>query len=806
MRNSLKVFVLPCEDLGLWQEERNVIGQEIQERSFLLNQEREEIDRENRFNAPVWRDYSEKQRRVKEMQKRVEQIIERENRITLNGRRKYLQCIKPNVNYYENCPPLRKLSNSQNVGSANSRLMTLERQSSFECSNTSQKTLTLSRQPQSSKTRFSRYMNELEPKKVQSSTSLHLRPTPSEKRMQTTSLQYPDSSGMPEVQSEAKIEYKHLKDAEMEGRVQWKNMVVFKKCLELCTPELKDELRKLDPEISEEALDKTMFRFMQFDSVRRSLTEVERVTNIMDPGIMAGERVKYYRDLVNEYLEERGLSDEHGPIKDADLSSHKKIEEEDQATLDKFQEILKKKQEAAKKAKEAKVQESERKEVLPQLPIKYSVHPTPYDRVGKIVAQVNASVAKASVHVPRKEHKSAFYNLSKRFDANLRRQHERKKVERENQTGPFIGNRTIVPVAKQHRYEASAMTLNERREYAEELMQRFRLKTANAPMIDESAGHRVSADMYCKFLIDNAYDYGVPPRYVEEPRIRRKILEGSYPNYTVKEGELSTVLRFAWKGKLKKLRQVLKDEKFQKKINRVDGLKRTALHYAASWGCTRTLNILLRCPGADVNMRDCHGKTPLYKAMEIGSIECVKALIKAGADTRIKAQDSRDALIHLLHFYGDERFEMFKLLWDVSPRTYDNNKLGEMNILHKSLMSDKNIVLLKCIDYMLNQGCDVDAREGNGRTAAHIAAIDGRADILQLLMAHHMNPLHKDLNNKTVIDYTLTGTKIYDLLQNYFEYGPGDIAEASNLRDGKDKHNMRQAEEYRTKHFGHRFL
>ena len=55
--------------------------------------------------------------------------------------------------------------------------------------------------------------------------------------------------------------------------------------------------------------------------------------------------------------------------------------------------------------------------------------------------------------------------------------------------------------------------------------------------------------------------------------------------------------------------------------------------------------------------------------MEIGSIECVKALIKAGADTRIQAQDSRDALAYLLHFYGDERYEIFKLLWDVSPRT-----------------------------------------------------------------------------------------------------------------------------------------
>jgi len=192
--------------------------------------------------------------------------------------------------------------------------------------------------------------------------------------------------------------------------------------------------------------------------------------------------------------------------------------------------------------------------------------------------------------------------------------------------------------------------------------------------------------------------------------------------------------------------------------------------------------------------------------MEIGSIECVKALIKAGANTRIKAQDSRDALTHLLHFYGDERFEMFKLLWDVSPRTNAESRLGEMSFLHMALMNNKHIVVLKCIDYVLHQGLDVNAREGNGRTGAHIAVIDQRADILQLLMAHQMNPFYEDLDNKSVIDYAQPDSKIYNILQNYFEYGPGDIAEASNLRDGSNKHNIRQAEAYRTKYFGHRFL
>lgn len=46
--------------------------------------------------------------------------------------------------------------------------------------------------------------------------------------------------------------------------------------------------------------------------------------------------------------------------------------------------------------------------------------------------------------------------------------------------------------------------------------------------------------------------------HVAEPRVRRKIMEGSYPNFTVKdENELPSLLRYVWKGKLKKLKKYL---------------------------------------------------------------------------------------------------------------------------------------------------------------------------------------------------------------------------------------------------------
>ena len=72
-----KIFVLPCKDLGLWQEERNLIEQELNERAFFLQQEREKSERESCSEGPIAvpRDYNNMRRLAKKMEKRAEQII-----------------------------------------------------------------------------------------------------------------------------------------------------------------------------------------------------------------------------------------------------------------------------------------------------------------------------------------------------------------------------------------------------------------------------------------------------------------------------------------------------------------------------------------------------------------------------------------------------------------------------------------------------------------------------------------------------------------------------------------------------------
>ena len=96
-------------------------------------------------------------------------------------------------------------------------------------------------------------------------------------------------------------------------------------------------------------------------------------------------------------------------------------------------------------------------------------------------------------------------------------------------------------------------------------------------------------------------------------------------------------------------------------------------------------------------------------------MDCVKALVGAGANARIWARDTRDPLTYLLEFHGDERYEIFKFLWDYTLRTGDKVEPGKLTLLHKAVLNNKAIVNLKCVNHMLLNEVDMSARDGDGR-------------------------------------------------------------------------------------------
>ena len=82
----------------------------------------------------------------------------------------------------------------------------------------------------------------------------------------------------------------------------------------------------------------------------------------------------------------------------------------------------------------------------------------------------------------------------------------------------------------------------------------------------------------------------------------------------------------------------------------------------------------------------------------------------------IPARDSRDILTFLLHFYGDERFELFEYLWDSLPKGAKVAEEGKLTYLHRAMLADKAIIVLKCADHIIcDNQTNLNAKEGQAR-------------------------------------------------------------------------------------------
>ena len=84
-------------------------------------------------------------------------------------------------------------------------------------------------------------------------------------------------------------------------------------------------------------------------------------------------------------------------------------------------------------------------------------------------------------------------------------------------------------------------------------------------------------------------------------------------------------------GDVEGLARYLENERRWGKINlQVDSKGRSALHLASSFGDEPLMNILLKVPGIDLNLRDSMGMTPLFKAAQVNSPRCIVRLLESG--------------------------------------------------------------------------------------------------------------------------------------------------------------------------------
>jgi ankyrin repeat protein len=201
------------------------------------------------------------------------------------------------------------------------------------------------------------------------------------------------------------------------------------------------------------------------------------------------------------------------------------------------------------------------------------------------------------------------------------------------------------------------------------------------------------------------------------------------------------------------------------------GLQLTPLYVAASQGY-KEISELLIANGADVNPKDENVMAPLRVAAELGHKEVVELLIAKGADVNgdmggwtpldVVAVKKSQSGLDLATING--LTEIADLLRKHGGKTRDELKAAESIVVAVELGN------IEAVKQHLNDGTEVNVKDGTGRTPLHWAAIEGHKEIAELLIAAGADLNAKDKYGNTPLDWAMNvkgGRETADLLRKH---------------------------------------
>ena len=193
-------------------------------------------------------------------------------------------------------------------------------------------------------------------------------------------------------------------------------------------------------------------------------------------------------------------------------------------------------------------------------------------------------------------------------------------------------------------------------------------------------------------------------------------------------------------------------------VNAKDDKGRIPLHRAAREGHTEVAELLI-ANGAYVNAKDKEGKTPLYHAARWGHKNTTALLIAAGADVNAKDDKGRTPLDRAVGYT-----EIIALLRNHGGRTAQELK---------ALIDAAEEGNIEAVKQHLAAGMDVNAKDEDGVTPLHEAALWGHNEVAELLIANgaEVNAIIVSGRNqgKTPVDLAIwrKKTETADLLRKH---------------------------------------
>lgn len=158
------------------------------------------------------------------------------------------------------------------------------------------------------------------------------------------------------------------------------------------------------------------------------------------------------------------------------------------------------------------------------------------------------------------------------------------------------------------------------------------------------------------------------------------------------------------------------------------------IHLAADLGLQQCLSILLSAPNADPNIRIClreKESTALHLAADEGNAECVNLLLAKGADAKLKNHRGFTALHLAARKSSLECVESLLRNGSANPNAED---FDQRTPLHAAV--GKSDYAFDILETLISWGANINHKDVFGFTALHLAALDGLAHCVEMLIYH----------------------------------------------------------------------